>query len=70
MIDAKQMEAQRAEFDAAGEFSKRLRQLPPIVDDDYPEARHYYESALTSLLDAMKKNGRFDAGNRYHLAAV
>lgn len=64
------MQHQREEFDAAAELSKRLRQLPPVVDDDYPEARHNYESALAAFLEAMAKNGRFGRGNRYRLQAV
>jgi hypothetical protein len=28
----------------------------PVVDDDYPEMRHYYNSALKTFLDALGKN--------------
>jgi hypothetical protein len=64
------MKLQRAEFDAADEMAKRLRALDqtPIVDDDYPEVRHRYESALAHLIAAMKANGRFVKGNRYGLS--
>ena len=64
------MKLQSAEFDAADEFAKRLRSLnqTPIVDDDYPEVRYRYESALAQLIAAMKANGRFAKGNRYGLS--
>jgi protoporphyrinogen oxidase len=64
------MKLQRAEFDAADEFAKRLRALnqTPIVDDDYPAVRHRYESALAQLIAGMKANGRFGKGNRYGLS--
>lgn len=64
------MKLQREEFDAADEFAKRLRILnqTPIVDDDYPEMRHRYESALAQLIAAMKANGRFGKGNCYGLS--
>jgi hypothetical protein len=63
------MERQRAEFDAANNFAKALKRhnQTPVVDDDYPEARHRYESALSNLIDAMKNNGRFSVGNRFGL---
>jgi NTP pyrophosphatase (non-canonical NTP hydrolase) len=47
---------QRAEFDAVEELSKRLDGLPAIVDDDYPEARHYYEGAVRTCIEAFKAN--------------
>lgn len=51
--------AQNAEFDAVAELAKQYRRLTMtgIVDDDYPEVRHGYESALTALLDAIAANG-------------
>lgn len=54
------METQRAEFDAMERLAKSWKalQLTPIVDDDYPEYRHYYESALRGFLEACKANGR------------
>lgn len=64
------MQTQSKEFEAAAELAKRLRQLPPVVDGDYEEARHYYESALASFVEAMAVNGRFGRGNRYKLQAV
>jgi hypothetical protein len=63
------MQTQRAEFDAADKFAQRLKahNMTPVVDDDYPQVRHEYESALAGLVDAMKANGRFGDGNLYHL---
>lgn len=60
---------QRAEFDAADKLASALRahNMTAVVDDDYPEVRHRYESALATLVAAMKANGRFEAGNRYAL---
>jgi hypothetical protein len=52
------MQAQSAEFTAVDEFASAYKSLPAVVDDDYPEARHKYESALKTMLDAFKANGR------------
>lgn len=52
------MKTQSREFDAVNELSKAYRNLPAIVDDDYPKMRYYYESAVRTLIDAMKENGR------------
>lgn len=51
---------QNAEFDAVSELSRQWRriQLTPVVDDDYPEVRHGYESAVRAFLEACHKNGR------------
>lgn len=51
---------QNKEFDAVVELAKQMRriELTPIVDDDYPEVRHCYESAVRSLIAAFKANGR------------
>ena len=67
---ADKMKLQRDEFDAADEMATRLQSLnqTAIVDDDYPEMRHRYESALTQLIAAMKANGWFGKGNRYGLS--
>lgn len=67
MSDKRQ--TQRAEFEAADKFAQRLRahNQTAVVDDDYPQVRHEYESALANLIDAMKANDRFVQGNRYHL---
>lgn len=52
---------QNKEFDACAELAKqwgRLKYTPP-VDDDYPEVRRCYESALRSFIEALRENGRF-----------
>jgi NTP pyrophosphatase (non-canonical NTP hydrolase) len=51
---------QRLEFEAAAEFAKQVQRhsVTPVVDDDYPEVRHDYERALSTLVDAMRANGR------------
>lgn len=51
---------QNREFDAARHFAKKLEQClaTPVVDDDYPEMRHYYEAATYNLLRAFSENGR------------
>lgn len=59
------MKPQGGEFDAAWAFATALRNLPAIVDDDYPEGRHRYEGALQDFLVACRANGRFDAGYRF-----
>jgi hypothetical protein len=54
------MERQNAEFDAvetlATEFARLMQ--TPVVDDDYPRVRHYYESAVRICIEAFKANGR------------
>ena len=52
------IKAQKDEFDAVARLAKCYNSLPPIVDDYYPEARHYYESAMRQLIDAIRANGR------------
>ena len=54
------METQRLEFEAMAELAKQWRriQMTPIVDDDYPEVRHGYESALNEFLRKCFENGR------------
>lgn len=52
------MEAQKNEFDKLSVLAEKFKQLPAVVDDDYPEARHYYESALKDFIDALVSNGR------------
>lgn len=55
------MKLQSAEFDALTKLcaSYKVLQSTPIVDDDYPEMRHYYESALQGFIRALRDNGRF-----------
>lgn len=58
MMDGRAL--QNGEFDALEVLIKRwevLRQTP-VVDDDYPEQRHYYESAMWTFIDALEANGR------------
>ncbi len=50
------MQLQSNEFNALEDLIKRYKNLPSIVDDDYPEQRHYYESALRSFLEAVGHN--------------
>lgn len=65
---ARMIQTQRAEFDAVARIAKAYDALPAIVDDDYPEARHYYESAMRDLLMALASNGRAPAFDfRAHL---
>jgi hypothetical protein len=47
-----------AEFDALEKLQKATRRMhdTPVVDDDYPEMRHYYNSALQDFIDALKNN--------------
>lgn len=49
---------QNTEFDALTHLVEQWRKLrmTPVVDDDYPEMRHYYESALRTFRDALKAN--------------
>lgn len=49
---------QKDEFDALTDLCKGYRNFcsVPIVDDDYPEARHYYESRLNNFIKALKVN--------------
>lgn len=66
------LETQGKEFEVAADYVRQFHRLTatPIVDDDYPEVRHDYESALAALIDAMKMNGRFDGVNRYGLTPI
>lgn len=52
------MKLQSAEFDALDVLVKKYDLLcrTSIVDDDYPEMRHYYESALLGFIDALRSN--------------
>lgn len=47
-----------AELDAAERFNQARNRmnLTPVVDDDYEEMRHYYNSTLREFLRAIKKN--------------
>lgn len=50
--------AQSAEFDALNTLWNAYRSMPPIVDDDYPEMRHYYERAMRQFVEAITANER------------
>lgn len=54
------IEKQNVEFDAVAELAAQYRRitLTAVVDDDYPEVRHGYESAMRTLIDAIRANGR------------
>lgn len=54
------LDLQNKEFDTLTVLAAKWKTLQQvaIVDDDYPEYRHYYESALKDFVDALKANGR------------
>jgi hypothetical protein len=52
------METQKVEFDMLESLCASKRALPAVVDDDYPEARKKYETALDLFLVACSANGR------------
>lgn len=52
------LDLQSNEFNSLVSLWRKFEALPSVVDDDYPEARHYYESALKSFLQSCKSNGR------------
>jgi hypothetical protein len=54
------IDLQNAEFDAAGAVCKALAVVlsVAVVDDEYPEVRHKYDSAVRSFIDALRANGR------------
>lgn len=54
------LELQGREFRALDALIKTYRNLPAVVDDDYPEMRYRYDGALTTFLEACKANGRFE----------
>ncbi len=60
MIDTSSLDRQNKEFDALTKLADcwRILQSVAVVDDDYPEYRHYYESALKTFIDALRENGR------------
>jgi hypothetical protein len=51
---------QNIEFDALEKLIKTYKELcnVAVVDDSYPEYRHYYESALKTFIEALIGNGR------------
>lgn len=54
------MKLQTAEFAAMNHLAEQYRRIKmvDVVDDDYPEVRHGYESALRDFINALKGNGR------------
>lgn len=60
MYDSDAMQKQRDEFDAVANLSKAYKAITytPVVDDDYSEIRHTYDSALNALIRALKANNR------------
>jgi hypothetical protein len=58
MTTNESLENQSNEFHALCELIAKYNNLPAVVDDGYPEARHYYESALKTFIDALRKNRR------------
>lgn len=52
------MRFQKEEFDAVVKLCRAYNNLPLIVDDDYPEMRHYYEREVRNIISAFKANGR------------
>lgn len=54
----KRMDRQNAEFAAVAQLAIDYRRvsMTPVVDDDYPEVRHGYESAMSELLRVLKEN--------------
>lgn len=55
-----ELEAQNDEFKALEDLIKvyKIHQITAVVDDDYPEVRHQYETKLHAFLLACSKNGR------------
>lgn len=49
---------QKLEFITLAAVAKAHAELPPVVDDDYPAARHSYEGALRTFIAALRANGR------------
>lgn len=60
-----ELSLQRAEFDALTELSKAHRNLPPIVDDDYPYLRSNYEGALFRFVRALKDNRKLEVPEQF-----
>ncbi len=60
-MDLDRLQKQSAEFDAVALLLQAYRNITitPVVDDDYPEVRHRYESALSNLIKALRENNRF-----------
>jgi hypothetical protein len=62
MMTTDRIGLQNAEFDALEVLIKsyqRLREVA-VVEDDYPEYRHYYERAIRMFIHALRENGRLE----------
>jgi len=57
-IDMSRLDLQKKEFDTLVALTKAYNALPPVVDDDYPEMRFRYETALRDFIYALEDNGR------------
>lgn len=57
--------SQANEFSKVADAAKRLAELPPVMDDYYPECRHHYEAAIRRLVDALIGNGRISRQSFY-----
>jgi hypothetical protein len=59
-MDTAALDRQNKEFSALTALAKKWKALAntAVVDDDYPEMRHYYESAMKDFIDAIRENGR------------
>lgn len=51
------LDVELAAIEGAAEQVRRLRCTPP-VDDDFPQVYHEYNSSVSSLVDALRVNGR------------
>ncbi len=52
------MQTQTNEFDSLRRLIRAFNNLPAVVDDDYPQMRHFYESEMRLFIDAIRNNGR------------
>jgi len=61
------LETQNDEFDAVRELAKQMRRIEqtPPVDDDYPEVRHDYESAVGAVITSFVNNERHRAKQNF-----
>jgi NTP pyrophosphatase (non-canonical NTP hydrolase) len=57
-LDLTRFDNLNKEFEAVAQLAKDYRRISmtPIVDDDYPEVRHDYESAMDGLKAALQVN--------------
>jgi hypothetical protein len=62
VTDLSRLEKQKKEFDTLVDLTKAYNALPPVVDDDYPEMRYRYETALRAFIYALEDNGRVIIG--------